>query len=88
MLVDAQAAGLLDPSLLQSGRDDAAMADPPRERTGGPVGSQTSPDENRRRESCCLYIRVLRDSNIVLEQDRKMPDYCWNTGICKDICEA
>ena len=29
-----------------------------------------------------------RDSDIVLEQDRKVPDYCWNTGICKDICKA
>ena len=48
----------------------------------------TSPDENPRRESCCLYIRVLRDSDVVLEQDRKVPDYCWNAGICKDICEA
>ena len=44
--------------------------------------------ENTRRESCCLYVRVLRDSNVVLEQDCKMPDYCWNAGICKDICEA
>ena len=24
----------------------------------------------------------------MLEQDHKMPDYCWNAGICKDICEA
>ena len=86
--VDARAVGLLDPSLLRSGRDDAAMADPPRERADGPVGSRTSLDENRRRESCCLYIRVLKDSNVVLEQDHKMPDYCWNAGICKDICEA
>ena len=31
---------------------------------------------------------MLRDSNVVLEQDHKMPDYCWNTGICKDICKA
>ena len=29
--VDAWAAGLLDPSLLQLGADDATMADPPRE---------------------------------------------------------
>ena len=36
----------------------------------------------------CLYIRVLRDSDVVLEQDRKVPDYCWNAGIYKDICEA
>ena len=35
-----------------------------------------------------MYIRVLRDSDVVLEQDHKVPDYCWNTGICKDICEA
>ena len=25
---------------------------------------------------------------MVLEQDRKVPDYCWNTSICKDICQA
>ena len=31
---------------------------------------------------------MLRDSDIVLEQDRKVLDYCWNTSICKDICEA
>ena len=88
MPVDAQAAGLLDPSLLQSGMDDAVTADLPRERAGGPVRSPTSLGENPRWESCCLYIRVLRDSDIVLEQDRKVPDYCWNAGICKDICEA
>ena len=86
--VDAWAAGLLDPSLLRSEKDDAAMADLPRERAGDPVGSPTLLGENTRRESCCLYVRVLRDSNVVLEQDRKMPDYCWNAGICKDICEA
>ena len=65
--VDAWAAGLLDPSLLRSGKDDAMMADPPREWAGGPVGSPTLPGENTRRESCCLYVRVLRDSNVVLE---------------------
>ena len=31
---------------------------------------------------------MLRDSDVVLEQDRKVPAYCWNAGICKDICEA
>ena len=86
--VNAWAAGLLDPSLLRSGTDDAMMADPPREQVGGPVRSPTPLGENPRQESCCLCIQVLRDSNIVLEQDRKMPDYCWNAGICKDICEA
>ena len=24
----------------------------------------------------------------MLEQDRKVLDYCWNAGICKDICET
>ena len=86
--VDAQAAGLLDPSLLRSGTDDAAMANLPREWAGGPARSPTSPDETTRWESYCLYIRVLRDSDVVLEQDRKVPDYCWNAGICKDICKA
>ena len=86
--VDAQAAGLLDPSPLQSGADDATMADLPREWLGSPVESLTSLGETPRRESYCLYIRVLWDSDVVLEQDRKVPDYCWNAGISKDICEA
>ena len=86
--IDAQAVGLLDPSLPRSGMDDAMTADQPREQAGGPVRSPTSPGENPRRESCCLYIRVLRDSDVVLEQDHKVPEYCWNAGICKDICEA
>ena len=86
--VDARAVGLLDPSLLWSGMDDTMMADPPREWAGSPGGSPTSPGENPRQESYCLYIRVLRDSDVVLEQDCKVPDYCWNAGICKDICEA
>ena len=88
MPVDAWAAGLLDPSLLWSGADDATTADLPREWTGSPVGSLTSPGETPRQQSYCLYIRVLRDSDVVLEQDRKVPDYCWNAGISKDICEA
>ena len=85
---DARAAGLLDPSLLRPGMDEAAMADLPRQWAGGQVGSPTSPDENSRWVSCCLYIRVLRDSDVVLEQDCKVLDYCWNAAICKDICEA
>ena len=40
------------------------------------------------RESYCLYVRVLRDSDVVLEQDCKVLEYCWNAGISKDICEA
>ena len=55
---------------------------------GSPTGSCALPDEHSRRESNCLYIRVLRDSDAILEQDRKVPEYCWNAGISKDICEA
>ena len=86
--VDAQAAGLLDPSFLRPGTHDAATADPPRERAGSPTGSCVSLDEHPRRESNCLYVRVLRDSDAILEQDHKVPEYCWNAGISKDICEA
>ena len=86
--VNAQAVGLLDPSLLQLGADDAATADLPRERADSPMGSCAMPDETPRWESYCLYVRVLRDSDAILEQDRKVPEYCWNTGISKDICEA
>ena len=86
--VDAQTAGLLDPSILQLRTHDAAMADLPRERADSPAGSCVSPDEHPRWESNCLYVRVLRDSDAILEQDRKVPDYCWNASISKDICEA
>ena len=86
--VDAQAAGLLDPSFLRPGTHDATTADPPRERAGSPTGSCTSLDEHSRWESNCLYVRVLRDSDVILEQDCKVPEYCWNAGISKDICEA
>ena len=86
--VDTRAAGLLDPSLLRLGADDATTADLPREQADSPVGSCAMPDETPRRESYCLYVRVLRDSDAILEQDRKVPEYCWNAGISKDICEA
>ena len=86
--VDAQAAGLLDPSFLRPGTHNAATADPPREWAGSPTGSCVSPDEHPRWESNCLYVRVLRDSDAILKQDRKGPEYCWNAGISKDICEA
>ena len=88
MPVDAQAAGLLDPSFLWPGTHDAATADPPRERAGSLTGSCVSRDEHSRWESNCLYVRVLRDSDAILEQNRKVPEYCWNAGISKDICEA
>ena len=64
------------------------MDDPPRERVGSPTGSCASPDEHSRWESNCLYVRVLRDSDAILEHDCKVPEYCWNAGISKDICEA
>ena len=86
--VDAQAVGLLDPSLLRLGADDAAMADPPREWADSPAGSCAMPDKTPRQESYCLYVRVLRDSDAILEQDRKVPEYCWNASISKDICKA
>ena len=86
--VDAWAVGLLDPSLLRLGADDAATADPPREWADSPAGSYAMPDETPRWESYCLYVRVLRDSDVILEQDRKVPEYCWNAGISKDICET
>ena len=86
--VDARAAGLLDPSLLWLGADDAAMADLPREWADSPAGSCAMPDETPRWESYCLYVRVLRDSDAILEQDCKVPEYCWNAGISKDICKA
>ena len=88
MPVDSQAVGFLDPSLLRSEMDDAATADLPKEWVGSPVGSPILPDEVPRRESYCLYVRVLRDSDAILEQDHKVPEYCWNAGISKDICEA
>ena len=85
---DAQAAGLLDPSFLRPGTHNATTADLPRERVGSPTGSCTSPDEHSRQETNCLYVRVLRDTDAILEQDRKVPEYCWNASISKDICEA
>ena len=86
--VDAWAAGLLDPSLLWLGANDATMADPPREQVDSPAGSCAMPDETPRQESYCLYVRVLRDPDAILEQDCKVPEYCWNASISKDICEA
>ena len=86
--IDARAVGLLDPSFLWQGADDAAMADLPRERADSPTGSCAMPDETHRWESYCLYVRVLRDSYAILEQDRKVPEYCWDASISKDICEA
>ena len=78
----------IHPLLLQLGTDDAATVDPPRERADSLAGSLTMPDETPRWESYCLDVRVLRDSDVILEQNRKVPEYCWNASISKDICEA
>ena len=86
--VNAQAAGLLDPPFLRLGTHGAAMAGPPREWADSPARSCASLDEHLRWESNCLYVRVLRDSDATLEQDRKVPEYCWNASISKGICEA
>ena len=86
--INAQVAGLLDPLLLRPGADDTATADPPREWANSLAGSLTVLDKTPRWESYCLHVRVLRDSEVILEQDRKVPEYCWNAGISKDICEA
>ena len=92
--VDAQAAGLLDPALLQPEQIDTimcphdTMGDPPHRRVGSSTGSLAWPEECRSHEPCCLYVRVLRDTDTTLEQDQRVPEHCWNDGISKDICEA
>ena len=90
--VDARVAGLLDPSHLWSGPDDtgASNVDTGMDllRSGSPTGSPVPPDGIRKRESYCLFIRVLKDSRELLERDRLLPSHSWNPGICQDICEA
>ena len=92
--VDAQAAGLLDPALLQPEPIDTitcpqdTMGNLPRRRVDSPTGSSAGLEEFRMHETFCLYVRVLRDSDMTLEQDWRLPEHCWNTGIGKDICEA
>ena len=86
--INAWVVGLLDPSPLQSEMNDTAMANPPKEWVGSSVGSLVSPDETHRQESYSLFVRVLRDSDAILEQDRKVLEHCWNASISKDICEA
>ena len=86
--------GLLDPELLQPEQIDTVTCpydttgDPPHWRTGSPTRSLAGPEECHSCEPFCLYVRVLRDTNTTLEQDRRVPEHCWNDGISKDICEA
>ena len=90
--VNARVGALLDPSNLRSGLDDAGASnvdtgtDPLR--AGSPTGSSIPPDGICKRESYCLFVRVLKDNNELLERDRLIPEHSWNAGICQDICEA
>ena len=90
--VNAWVGALLDPSHLRSGSDDTGASnvdtgtDPLW--VGSPTGSSIPPDGTRKWESYCLFVRVLKDSNELLERDRLLPDHSWNAGICQDICEV
>ena len=92
--VDAQVAGLLDPALLVPELNDTGSCPKdttgnlPHRRVGSLTGSLAGLKEFCKREPYCLYVRVLRDSDEILEQDRRVPEHCWNTGISKDICKA
>ena len=89
---DARDEVTLDPSNQRLGPDDTGTnivdtgTDPLR--AGSPTGSSIPPDGIRKRESYCLFVRVLQDSKELLEQDRLIPEHSWNAGICQDICEA
>ena len=89
--VDARVGALLDPSHQGSGPDDAGAstdtgADPPW--AGSPAGSSIPSDGIRKRESYCLFVGVLKDSEELLERDHLILEHSWNAGICQDICEA
>ena len=88
---DARVGALLDPSDQRSEPDDAgASTDMGADllRVGSPAGSSILPEGIRKWESYCLFIRVLKDSEELLEHDRLIPEHSWNAGICQDICEA
>ena len=92
--VDAQTVGLLDPSLPRTDLDDTVMS--PKDTLVAPScnwgcsqdRSPTAPEGIRKWESYCLYVRVLKDAEIILEQDHKVPGHSWNDCQNKDICEA
>ena len=92
--VGGQVAALLDSALFQLELNDTrscpkdTTSNPSCRRAGSLTGSLTGPEGFRKHEPYCLYVRVLRDSDAILEQDRRVPEHCWNAGIGKDICEA
>ena len=92
MPANTQAAGLLDPSFPQSGPDDAITS--PQDTGRCPLQADSTtrssvmPDGFCKWESHCLFVRVLKDSTELLEQDCMILEHSWNAGICKDICEA
>ena len=63
--VDAQVTEILDPSHLRMGLDDARASNVDTGtnplRAGSPTGSTVPPEGIRKRESYCLFIRVLKD---------------------------
>ena len=89
---DARAGAHLAPSEHQrTGPDDAGAnlatgADPLG--AGSPAGSSVPPDGFNKRESYCLFVRVLKDCKELLERDRLIPPHSWNEGICLEICQA
>ena len=89
---DAQVGALLDPSHLRSGPDETGASnvdtgmDPLW--VGSPTGSSVPLEGIRKRESYCLFIRVLKDTDELLERDCLLPGHSRNPGICQDICEA
>ena len=89
---DARVGALLDPLHLRSGPDETGASnvdtgtDPLR--AGSPTGSSAPLEGIRKWESYCLFIRVLKDTDELLERDRLLPGHSWNPGICQDIYEA
>ena len=55
---------------------------------GSPAGLSAPPDGFNKRESYCLFVRVLKDCKELLERDRLIPPHSWNEGLCLEICQA
>ena len=89
---DARVGALLDPSHLRSGPDETGASNVDTRtdllQAGSPTGSSVPPEGICKRESYCLFIRVLKDTDELLERDHLLPGHSWNPGICQDICKA